>query len=319
MDRILDYWYKDLEGLLAGQIAKEHINQPAFSHALVDFVIGAGHGQGSFRAGVKIIFSNDDGSIEATEIYGLGEIECQKDTAELLALVFTPKLNATLKQIIYFVRGNEGQLVSNGTLAVYKKENLPRQGEERETEEAGERNPQGEEGKAPSDRTFNQGAEGDPETDDAELVTSTFYAILDRTGPLGDDDTLVLNVPSRVFVTGDLPFYAAVVGKEGMDKAHCHWCKLRSVQWQTYGHAPGSKWTLGELKRVAGTITPTKRSQNGVKNYPQLDCVELERYIFPVLHVTLGLANRLLKHPIDYADLVVERTPEFYKRQESYK
>jgi hypothetical protein len=46
-----------------------------------------------------------------------------------------------------------------------------------------------------------------------------------------------------------------------------------------------------------------------VKNYPQLDCVELERYIFPVLHVTLGLANRLLKHTIDYANLVVERTP----------
>jgi hypothetical protein len=61
---------------------------------------------------------------------------------------------------------------------------------------------------------------------------------------------------------------------------------------------------------VAGTITPTKRSQNGVKTYPQLDCVELERYIFPVLHVTLGLANRLLKHTIDYANLVVERTPE---------
>jgi hypothetical protein len=35
MDRILDYWYKDLEGLLAGQIAKEHINQPAFSYALI--------------------------------------------------------------------------------------------------------------------------------------------------------------------------------------------------------------------------------------------------------------------------------------------
>jgi hypothetical protein len=47
-----------------------------------------------------------------------------------------------------------------------------------------------------------------------------------------------------------------------------------------------------------------------VKTYPQLDCVELERYIFPVLHVTLGLANRLLMHTIDYANLVVERTPE---------
>jgi hypothetical protein len=61
---------------------------------------------------------------------------------------------------------------------------------------------------------------------------------------------------------------------------------------------------------VAGTITPTKKSENGVKSYPQLDCVELERYIFPVLHVTLGLANQLLKHTSDYANLVVERTPE---------
>jgi hypothetical protein len=68
MDRTLEYWYKDLEGLLAGQISEEHINQPAFLHASVDFVIGADHGQGlrSFRAGIKVIFRNDDGSIEAT-------------------------------------------------------------------------------------------------------------------------------------------------------------------------------------------------------------------------------------------------------------
>jgi hypothetical protein len=113
----------------------------------------------------------------------LGEIECQKDTAELLALASTPKLNAALKQIVSYRRGDEGQLVSDGALAVYKKENLPRQGAEHETEEAVERNTQGAEGEAPSDRNFNQGAEGYPETDDAEL-TSTFYAILDRTGRL---------------------------------------------------------------------------------------------------------------------------------------
>jgi hypothetical protein len=117
---------------------------------------------------VKIIFRNDDGSIEATAIHGLGEIECQKDTAKLLALAFTPKLNAALKRIVSYVRGNEGQLVSDGTLAVYKKENLPRQqGAECKMEEAGERNPQGAEREAPSDRNFNQGVEGDPETDDA--------------------------------------------------------------------------------------------------------------------------------------------------------
>jgi hypothetical protein len=60
---------------------------------------------------------------------------------------------------------------------------------------------------------------------------------------------------------------------------------------------------------VAGSLNPTKKTENGVNCYPQLDCVELERYIFPVLHMTLELANWLLKYAVDYADLVVERTP----------
>jgi hypothetical protein len=38
MDPTRDYWYKDLEGLLAGQIAKEHINQSAFIYTSIDFV-----------------------------------------------------------------------------------------------------------------------------------------------------------------------------------------------------------------------------------------------------------------------------------------
>jgi hypothetical protein len=41
MDRTLDYWYKDLEALPTGQIAKEHIIQLGFSFKPVDFVIGA--------------------------------------------------------------------------------------------------------------------------------------------------------------------------------------------------------------------------------------------------------------------------------------
>ncbi len=265
MDHSLDYWYKDIKELLTCQIAGEHINQQAgFSYSSVDFVIGADHGQGSFRAGVKVIFRDADNSIKATAIYGLGEIECAKDTGELLALAFIPKLNASLKEIISYDIDENGKLVSDGALAVYKKNIL-----------------------LPAD--------GDG---------PSFYSILDRTTRKSADDTLVLNVPIRIFITGDLAFYATMVGKEGMDKAHCHWCKLPSSQWQTPGHAPGTKWTLQELKRVADSLDFGK-TENGVKSYPLLDCIELERYSFPVIHVTLGLANPRLKHTVDYADLVV--------------
>jgi hypothetical protein len=55
------------------------------------------------------------------------------------------------------------------------------------------------------------------------------------------------------------------------------------------------------------------KTENGVKSYPQLDCIEQESFIFPVLHVALGLANRLPKDSVDYADLVVEKTSQVLK------
>jgi hypothetical protein len=90
---------------------------------------------------------------------------------------------------------------------------------------------------------------------------------LSKQAIFGDsEDTLVLNVPIRVFITDEFVLYATVVGKEGTVKAHCHWCKLPSSQWQAYGHAPpGSKWTLEELKKVAGSLNPTKKTENGMK------------------------------------------------------
>ena len=116
-------------------------------------------------------------------------------------------------------------------------------------------------------------------------------------------------MPIRVFVTGDLAFYFTVVGKEGMDKAHCFWCRCKKGIWQSCGHPPGIQWNLAEIKRIASTLGGTKTSEESIKSYPLLDCIEICRYIFPVLHVTLGVVNRLLKWILDYADLVVEKTP----------
>jgi hypothetical protein len=48
-----------------------------------------------------------------------------------------------------------------------------------------------------------------------------------RTGMQCVHDTLENSVPIRVFMTGDLAFCATVLGKDGMDKAHCLWCKLK--------------------------------------------------------------------------------------------
>jgi hypothetical protein len=54
----------------------------------------------------------------------------------------------------------------------------------------------------------------------------------------------------------------------------------------------------------------TRTSEESVKSYPLLNCIKIDQYIiFPVLHVTLGIVNRLLQWILDYADLIVEKTP----------
>jgi hypothetical protein len=135
----------------------------------LDLFKGADHGQGSFRAGMKVVYRNGDGSIKATAIYALGGIECQKDTGELLALAFTPKQNAALKRIIKYERDENGKILSDGSLAIYTKNIVDRIGAEGESE---------------ADRVGTEGAR----------TEGSFYAILDRTGHLCDEDTLVLKV-----------------------------------------------------------------------------------------------------------------------------
>jgi hypothetical protein len=200
---------------VSAQIAGEHKNRPeGFSCLSVDPVVGADHGQTSFCAGVKVIHRDLDQSVKATAVHGLGEIECAKDTDELLALAFLPRLNAALKRIIKCEQDGTGKLSTDGTLSVHEKN---RRGTE----------------------------------DDAD---PTSCAILDGTGQTCANDTLENSAPIRVFTTGDLAFHATVLGKEGMDKVHRMWCEPKKAEWQADGHERGVKWTLQELKRVTRSL-----------------------------------------------------------------
>jgi hypothetical protein len=209
-----------------GHIANEHDTQPAgFLHETVDFVIAADHGHGSFHAGVKVIHPKEDCSIVATPACELGEIECKKDTGDLLALAFTPELNAALKRIVIHERNADGKLVSDGKLSIHRKAM---------------------QGSAASKPSFH-------------------HAVLDRTGPLLIDNTLAHAANIRVFITGHLAFHAAVVGKEGMDKAHCLWCKLESAEWKECMHARGTRWDLEEMKKARASLSDANTSHDGVK------------------------------------------------------
>ena len=89
----------------------------------------------------------------------------------------------------------------------------------------------------------------------------------------------------------------------------CWLCQLSHQAWQAKGHPLGRRWLLTELKAIAATLGGAK-SNKGVKMHPMLDCVEICRYVIPVLHIALGLINRLLKSLLDYINQTLEEVPE---------
>ena len=50
---------------------------------------------------------------------------------------------------------------------------------------------------------------------------------------------------------------------------------------------------------------------HGVKDAPLLTCVNVDRYVLPLLHILLGVGNRILNNYFNYIDQVVglEKTP----------
>jgi hypothetical protein len=70
-------------------------------------------------------------------------------------------------------------------------------------------------------------------------------------------------------------------GRKGMTKPTVIGANYAVPNGETFGHAPG-KW-IGDLRSAA--LNDERTTENG-ESYPQLDCIELERFIFPVLHVT---------------------------------
>ena len=46
----------------------------------------------------------------------------------------------------------------------------------------------------------------------------------------------IIKIRKRVLISGDLVFFANVVGKVNMSSYWCHWCNLSAKQWSEITH-----------------------------------------------------------------------------------
>ena len=155
----------------------------------MDLVFGGDHGQGKFRAVVKVTLRhNDDALKNETSILKVGHVDCEKDTYDILKNTIAAPLNESLKQIV-------------GTGLTF--------------------------------------ARSGPDDCDIEATFSISPKNIQTV---------------RVFITGDLAFYAAALGKESMASSWCWLCKLSKKEWNTYPHEVGDKWTFHDMAQIIENI-----------------------------------------------------------------
>ena len=96
----------------------------------------------------------------------------------------------------------------------------------------------------------------------------------------------------KIVVCGDLSFYATVTGRDGHLHVRCPYCDLTTNEWTDYPDT-GNIMTLAKLRELAVLKQSNpKYDSKGVVMLPQLD-VEPSMYIVPILHLLIGLINKV--------------------------
>jgi hypothetical protein len=154
-------------------------------------------------------------------------------------------------------------------------------------------------------------------------VQKEFHTIIDmkeldpELQELPEEDALFINSSIRcfkVYVTGDLAFYALMLRKPNSSNNWCIWCQLQKKFFGTPEMVTDTvKWTLEKLKDAKRLFknrsAKSQKNHKGVNADALIEIVEPENFIFPALHDQMGLVNKSLSHLLTYGERHVEKLP----------
>ena len=116
-------------------------------------------------------------------------------------------------------------------------------------------------------------------------------------------------------MTGDLAYYATALGKINMSGSWCTWCNLNAKEWSQIDHNKGVLWVRTAMDEVResiynGELSNDVNSRRGCVDVPLFDDVEINQFIFPVLHAEIGIGNYLLNLFFEWVDFKIEQVTE---------
>jgi hypothetical protein len=130
-----------------------------------------------------------------------------------------------------------------------------------------------------------------------------------------NDTPVICNISSSLVVAGDLKFYFQILGRENMSGSWCCWCTTHPSTWDklcTSHHCDKQEdtWTISKLKdckhRIEAGQLKEAREKKGIVHHPVWDFIEPDHFMFPQLHVEIGLVNNVLENYYDFVEDQVE-------------
>ena len=157
--------------------------------------------------------------------------------------------------------------------------------------------------------------------DDEGLVDCEFVERTEST-EASENESLLRVV---VYVTGDLAFYAIVLGREGMSGKHCYLCQLSASEYKDLLQS-GEPWSNDKMQAIVKGLKTSKKKKKkttrkrkrveeekdpedndeghqdarldphmGMKEDPWFPFIPVQNFVVPLLHCLIGIGNDLLK------------------------
>ena len=109
----------------------------------------------------------------------------------------------------------------------------------------------------------------------------------------------------RIVISGDLSFFATATGRDGRSHCRCPYCDLSQSEWKKR-NTKGKTMTLDYISHLADIHkSNSKTDTKGVIMPPQLN-VQPSMYIVPLLHLMIGLVNKVWYSMLYFNDEFVE-------------
>ena len=109
----------------------------------------------------------------------------------------------------------------------------------------------------------------------------------------------------KLVIAGDLSFFVTSTGRDGHSHCRCPYCDLSMAEWKDHSNI-ATPMTLELLTQSATAHHNSPKFDTKVIVMPPLLNIELSMYIVPLLHLMIGLVNKVWSSLCLFLDEYIE-------------